>query len=215
MRKGQGQRPLLNARGLRALRGHWITHWHDSVIYITKWAQEYFQKPLSVNTIRCAICRCQLNLYHAKRKPNVNMVQKLCRLLWAKIHLKLTVSLRKSVPWSVESKLDILVQGSRVRPNFSRVRLTKIPGRTGASSHSRKEKKYPRLRNSVVQQKTPPLGLYRGLNQSEIVKGGPPSDWPWSRYSCMCVCALTNASRVLLQSERKRWVVEMRAVLPT
>ncbi len=39
-------------------------------------------------------------------------------------------------------------QGSRVRPiwshvhpNFSRVRLTKIPGRTGASSHSRKEKK--------------------------------------------------------------------------
>ncbi len=33
------------------------------------------------------------------------------------------------------------VQGSRVRPNFSRVRLTKIPGRTGASSHSRKEKK--------------------------------------------------------------------------
>ncbi len=64
---------------------------------------------------------------------------------------------------------------SHVRPNFSRVRLTKIPGRTGASSHSRKEKKkYPRLRNSVVQQKTPPLGLYRGLNQSEIVKGGPP-----------------------------------------
>ncbi len=64
---------------------------------------------------------------------------------------------------------------SHVRPNFSRVRLTIILGRTGASSHSRKEKKkYPRLRNSVVQQKTPPLGLYRGLNQSEIVKGGPP-----------------------------------------
>ncbi len=42
----------------------------------------------------------------------------------------------------------IIYQGSRVRPiwshvhpNFSRVRLTKIPGRTGASSHSRKEKK--------------------------------------------------------------------------
>ncbi len=41
-----------------------------------------------------------------------------------------------------------IYQGSRVRPiwshvhpNFSRVRLTKIPGRTGASSHSRKEKK--------------------------------------------------------------------------
>ncbi len=73
-------------------------------------------------------------------------------------------------------------QGSRVRPiwshvhpNFSRVRLTKIPGRTGASSHSRKEKKKSiRDSETVVQQKTPPLGLYRGLNQSEIVKGGPP-----------------------------------------
>ncbi len=31
------------------------------------------------------------------------------------------------------------------------------------------------------------LGPYRDLNQSEIVKGGPPSDWPWSRYSCTCV----------------------------
>ncbi len=51
MRKGQGRRPLLDARGLRALRQHCITHRHDSVIDITKWAQEYFQKPLSVNTI--------------------------------------------------------------------------------------------------------------------------------------------------------------------
>ncbi len=63
---------------------------------------------------------------------------------------------------------------SHVRPNFSRVRLTKIPGRTGASSHSRKENKSIRDSETLVQQKTPPLGLYRGLNQSEIVKGGPP-----------------------------------------
>ncbi len=42
------------------------THQHDSVIDITKWAQEYFQKPLSVSTIRRAICRCQVKLYHAK-----------------------------------------------------------------------------------------------------------------------------------------------------
>ncbi len=39
---------------------------HDSVIDITKWALEYFQKPLSVNTTRHAICKCQLKLYHAK-----------------------------------------------------------------------------------------------------------------------------------------------------
>ncbi len=70
--KGQGRRPLLDVRGLRALRRHCITHRHDSVTDITKWAQEYIQKPLSVNTIHRAICRCQLKLYHAKRKPCVN-----------------------------------------------------------------------------------------------------------------------------------------------
>ncbi len=93
-----------------------MTHQHDSVIDITKWAQEYFQKQLSVNTIRCAICRCQLKLYHAKRKPYVNMVQKRHRVLWAKAHLKWTVSKWKSVLWSDESKFDILVgnHGRRV-----------------------------------------------------------------------------------------------------
>ncbi len=77
---------------------------------ITKWAQEYFQKPLSVNTIRRAICSCQLKLYHAKRKPYVNMVQKRRHVLWAKAHLKWTVSKWKSVQWSDESKFDILVR---------------------------------------------------------------------------------------------------------
>ncbi len=109
MRKGQGRRPLLDARGLRTLRQHCITHLHDSVIDITKWAQEYFQKPLSVNKIRRAICRCQVKLYHAKKKPYVNMVQKHRRVPWAKAHLKLTVSKWKSVLWSDESKFDILV----------------------------------------------------------------------------------------------------------
>ncbi len=109
MRKGQG-------RGLRALRRHCITHRHDSVIDITKWAQEYFQKPLSVNTIRHAICRCQLKLYHTKRKPYVNMVQKRRRVLWAKAHLKWTVSKWKSVLWLDESKFEIFVgnHGRRV-----------------------------------------------------------------------------------------------------
>ncbi len=114
--KGQDQRPFLECCDLRALRRHCITHWHDSVIDITKWAQEYFQKPLSVNTIHRAICRCQLKLYHAKRKPYVNMVQKHRRVLWAKAHLKWTVSKWKSVLWSDESKFDILVgnHGRRV-----------------------------------------------------------------------------------------------------
>ncbi len=95
---------------------HCITHRHESVIDITKWAQEYIQKPLSVNTSRCAFCRCQLKLYHAKRKPYVNMVQKRRHILWAKAHLKWTVSKWKSVLWSDESKFDIHVgnHGRRV-----------------------------------------------------------------------------------------------------
>ncbi len=109
MRMGQGRRSLLDARGLCALRRHCITHRYDSVIDITKWAQEYFQKPLSVNTICRAICRCQLKLYYTKRKPYVNMVQKCRRVLWAKAHLKWTVSKWKSVLWSDKSKVDILV----------------------------------------------------------------------------------------------------------
>ncbi len=68
VRKGHVRRPLLDACGLRALRRHCITHRHDSVIDITKWAQEYFQKPLSVNSICHAIGRCQLKLNQAKRK---------------------------------------------------------------------------------------------------------------------------------------------------
>ncbi len=113
MHKRQGRRPLFDALGLRALRWHYITHRHDSVIDITKWAQEYFQKPLSVNTISCAIYRYQLKLYHAKRKPYVNMVQKRRHVLWAKAHLKWTVSKWKSVLWSNKSKCDILVRNHR------------------------------------------------------------------------------------------------------
>ncbi len=108
MRKGQGRRPLLYACGLRGLRRHCITHRHDSVINVTKWAQEYFQKPLLVSTIRRAICRCQLKLFQAKIKPYVKMAQKRICVLWAKAHLKWTVSKWKSVLWS-ESKFDILV----------------------------------------------------------------------------------------------------------
>ncbi len=86
-----------------------ITHRHNSVIDITKWAQEYFQKPLSVNTIHRTICRCHLKIFHAKRKPYMNMVQKRRRVLWSKAHLKWTVSKWKSVLWSDESKFGILV----------------------------------------------------------------------------------------------------------
>ncbi len=105
VRKGQGQRPLLDARGLWALRRHCITHQHDSVIDITKWAQ----KPLLVNTIRRAIYRCQLKLYHAKKEaicehgPAAPSCPVSCVSKW------------KSVLWSDESKFDILVGNHGLR----------------------------------------------------------------------------------------------------
>ncbi len=49
---------------------------NDSVIDITKWAQKILPETTVGKHNRRAICRCQLKLYHAKRKPYVNMVQK-------------------------------------------------------------------------------------------------------------------------------------------
>ncbi len=105
-----------------------ITHQHDSVIDITKWAQEYFQKPLSVNTICRAICRCQLKLYHAKRKPYVNMVQKRCCVLWAKAHLKWTFQSGKAFYGQTSPNLTFLLEitdaassGLKRRETFQRV----------------------------------------------------------------------------------------------
>ncbi len=51
VRKGQGRKTILDARDLRALRRHCITYRNATVMEITTWAQEYFQKTLSVNTI--------------------------------------------------------------------------------------------------------------------------------------------------------------------
>ncbi len=94
----------------------------------------------------------------------------------------------------LELKYKVL-QGSRVlpiwshvRPKFSRVRLTKIRGRTCATSRSRKKKVSATLKVSLWFNNRHTLDPYRGLNQSEIVKGEPtPSDWAWSIYSCTCV----------------------------
>uniref|UniRef100_A0A9J8AGX4 Transposase Tc1-like domain-containing protein n=1 Tax=Cyprinus carpio carpio TaxID=630221 RepID=A0A9J8AGX4_CYPCA len=102
--KVQGRKTILDARDLRALRRHCITSRNATVMEITTWAQEYFQKTLSVNTIHRAIRRCQLKLYRSKKKPYLNMIQKLRCFLWAKAHLKWTVAKWKTVLWSDESK---------------------------------------------------------------------------------------------------------------
>lgn len=106
--KGQGRKTILNARDLRALRRHCITHRNATVMEITTWAQEYFQKTLSVNTIHRAIHRCRLKLYRSKKKPYLNGNQKRRRFLWAKAHLKWTLAKWKTVLWSDESKFEVL-----------------------------------------------------------------------------------------------------------
>ncbi|KAK3558463.1 hypothetical protein QTP86_018115 [Hemibagrus guttatus] len=108
VRKGQGRKTILDARDLRALRWHCIPYRNATVMEITTWAQKYFQKTLSVNTIHCAIRRCWLKLYRSKKKPYLNMIQKRRRFLWAKAHLKWTVAKWKTVLWSDKSKFEVL-----------------------------------------------------------------------------------------------------------
>ncbi len=106
--KGQGRKTILDACDLRALRRHCITYRNATVMEITTWAQEYFQKTLSVNTIHRAIRRCWLKLYRSKKNPYLNMIQKRRHFLWAKAHLKWTVAKWKTVLWSDESKFEVL-----------------------------------------------------------------------------------------------------------
>ena len=85
---------------------HCIKNRHDSVTEITAWAQDHFRKSLSVNTVHRAIHKCKLKLYHAKKKPYVNTIQKRRHLLWAKAHLNWAKW--KTVLWSDESKFEIV-----------------------------------------------------------------------------------------------------------
>ncbi len=106
--KGQGRKTILDARDLWALRRHCITYRNATVMEITTWAQEYFQKTLSVNIIHRAIRRCRLKLHRSKKKPYLNMIQKRRRFLWAKAHLKWNVAKWKTVLWPDESKFEVL-----------------------------------------------------------------------------------------------------------
>ncbi len=79
VRKGQGRRPLLDAHGLRALRRHCITHLSLTLL---NGPRNTSRKPLSVNTIRCAICVLQAKeegdlpafYQHSVQKPASLMV---------------------------------------------------------------------------------------------------------------------------------------------
>ncbi len=77
------------------------------ILSFAKWAQEYFLKPLSVNTIHRAICRCQRKLYHAKRS---HMWTSYLHVLWAKAHLKWTVSKWKVFHGQTSPDLTFLLE---------------------------------------------------------------------------------------------------------
>ena len=75
---------------------------------ITAWARGHLQKSLSLNTVLCAVYKCKLQLYFAKKKPYVYTVQKCCRPLWANDHFKWTKAKWETVLWKEISKIEIL-----------------------------------------------------------------------------------------------------------
>ncbi len=78
---------------------------------------------------------------------------------------------------------------SHVRPNFSRVRLTKIPGRTGASSHSRKEKKVSATQKLCGSTKDTPIRLISWSKPIRDSEGRTPPLIGRSPDIPVCMCA--------------------------
>ena len=92
--KGQERTPLLNACDNHAL------NCHATMMDIATWAQEYFGKSMSLNTVCRCIKECNLKLYYAKRKAFINFAQKCRRVLWARSHLRWIERQWKCVLWS-------------------------------------------------------------------------------------------------------------------
>ena len=90
------------------IRRHCIRNRHDSLLDITAWPQENFQKSLSLNTVHVAIHKCKLKLYQINKKPYVNTIQKYIHLLLVKAHLKWSEAKNKTVLLSDESNFFIL-----------------------------------------------------------------------------------------------------------
>ncbi len=127
VRKGQVRKTILDARDLRALRRHCIIYRNATVMEITTWAQEYFQKTLSVNTIHRAIRRCRLKLYRSKKKPYLNMIQKRRRFLWAKAHLKWTVASGKLFCGQTNQNLKFFLENwDAMSSGLKRTRTTQV-----------------------------------------------------------------------------------------
>ncbi len=98
--------------------------------------------------------------------------------------------------------VSILGQGSRVRPNFSRVRLKKIWGRTGASSHSRKKTKVSATQNISLSFNNRHVRLISWSKPFRDSEGRTPL-WLAVVQIFLYVCVRLKM-RVLLQSDRQR-----------
>ncbi len=133
---------------LSDLRACSLSHAHQSRMCRT-WRLRIIQWKINVN-------KCLLNIWKCIISQWVYTIFGL-KALWSVFCVVLCLKINGSrqieqvtfkIPITLTLLGRLMCQGSRVRPiwlhvhpNFSRVRLTKIPGRTGASSHSRKEKK--------------------------------------------------------------------------
>ena len=88
VREGQGRKPILDARDLRALRRHCIKNRHDSVTEITAWA--HFRKSLSVNTVRypqikALSCKEEAICEHDPETPSSSLGQSSFKMDWGKV----------------------------------------------------------------------------------------------------------------------------------
>ena len=111
MSRRHGRKLVLEV--LQALRQLCIKNRPDSVLEITAWAQEHFQESLCHRNIH----RCRLKLHQAEKKPHVNMIQKHCRLLWTKAHLRRTEAERETVLWADDWNLKFLLEIMNVAPS--------------------------------------------------------------------------------------------------
>ena len=71
---GQGRKPQVNVHDLWALRWHCIRNHHAAVLNIATWAQEYFRKLLSLNTVCCCIKKCNLKLCYSRSRRNYTSI---------------------------------------------------------------------------------------------------------------------------------------------
>ncbi len=123
--------------------------------------------------------------------------------MWAKI---ITIKRTKDLNYFSLQGSRVRPIWSHVRPNFSRVRLTKIPGRTGASSHSRKEKKVSATQKLCGSTKDTPVRLISWSKPIRDSEGRTPPLIGRGPDIPVCVCARWQMRHVCCCSQTEKEV---------